>query len=292
MPSTAVRRLCLGVFAASASLALVAPAQAASAEIAYTCSLFALPAGVDIDDLDAEGQNLLKSAEKGEVKPDALAAEIPEFIEVEGLKATASFDSAIADGATTTAGSTVALEPLSARFTFDAAVTAELGKLGITQGEAGALLFAGIDETGAEREAEFYVESVSVPDSGAFTLESDDGFAEPFKVNAPGEFTYVAGDFSFFIATGDELTGSFAALECVADDDQDLTIDQVTATAAPTTPTTPTTPPSEPPVRPDVVQTDAAQPSPSSLPLVAAGAGSVVVLGAASHLLRRRAVRD
>ncbi|MFW5472587.1 hypothetical protein ACOCJ5_04690 [Knoellia sp. CPCC 206450] len=287
MPSSLLRRACLGAFAASTSLALVTPAQAASAEITYTCGLFALPAGLDVADLGAHGQKLLESAEKGEVAPDALAAEIPEIIEVEGLKVTASFDSAIADGATTTPGSTVELEPLSARFTFDAGVTAELGKLGITEGEAGALLFAGVDETGAEREAEFWFESVSVPGSGAFTLESDDGFAEPFKANAPGEFTYVAGDFSFFLATGDEENGTFAALECVADDDQDLTIDQVTARAEGTTP-----PPTPEPVRPDVVQTDAAQPaSPSMLPLLAAGAGSVVVLGAGSHLLRRRAAR-
>lgn len=287
MTSSTTRRLCFGALAATAALAISVPAHAASDEIAYTCTLYALPFGIEVDELDTEEQELLRSATEGEVAPEALAEEIPEFVEIEGLTATASFDSVIKDGATAAAGTRVELSPVAGAVTLGADVTDELVALGITEGEAGALLFAGIEETGVESDTEFYFDSVSVPKSGAFTLKDSDGFAESFRVNAPGTFTYTAGDLSVYISTGDEESGSFAALECVADDDQELAIDQVTVKAAATpTPTTPG------PVRPDVVQTDAAQPTaPSWLPLAAAGTGSILVLGASSALLRRRGAR-
>lgn len=285
MPSSVLRRLCLGAFSASASLALVAPAQAASSELTYTCTLFSLPAGLDVGDLGAEGQQLLESAEKGEVDPGALAAEIPELVEVEGLKVTASFDSAIKDGATATVGSTVQLAPVSTTIQFPAATVAALGDLDLDVAFGGSYLYAGIDETGAERDVETEFESLELVD-GTLTATGE-GDAEPFTLRQPGDHTFVAGDLEIILL--DESETSFVVLECSLDEGQDATIDVVTAKAAATT-----APPAPAPgpVRPDVVQTDAAQPaSPSTLPLLAAGAGSVVVLGAASHLLRRRAAR-
>ncbi|KGN40162.1 hypothetical protein [Knoellia aerolata] len=291
MPAPTLRRV--AVTAATAALTglgvvAVGPAHAASAELAYTCTLFSFEDGVEVDDLDADDRALLESAKEGDVPLAELEAEIPGLVEIPGLEATATFDSAIEDGATARAGSTVELEPVAASFTLSPEIGAELRALGITEGEAGAMLFAGIEETGLERDTEFYFDTVSIPESGPLTLSTEDGFAEDFRVNAPGTFTYVAGEVELFIAVEDEESILFAGLTCTPDEDQDLTIDQVVAAAAPTPTPTPTAPG---PVRPDVVQTDAAQPtSPAWLPVASLGLGSILVVGAASRL-RRRAPR-
>ncbi|WP_404382110.1 hypothetical protein LL946_15215 [Knoellia locipacati] len=264
-----------------------APVHAASAELDFTCTLFGFPELPEGTELGAEERRMLDAAREGEASLDALADEIPEVIEIPGLKLSASFDSAIADGATTTAPSTVQLEPVKGAIVLSAEAVAEIRKLGLTEGVAGALLLAGIEETGADSETDFFFDAVSLPESGSLTLSTDDGYAEPFRANAAGTFTYVAGDMELFIASEDEESVMFAGFSCVPDEGQDLTIDQIVATGAPTTTPTPT--PSAPgPVRPDVVQTDAAQPtSPTWLPLTAAGIGSVLLFGAASQLVGR-----
>lgn len=294
MTSAALRRVCFSALAATAALTLAPAAQAASDDIAYTCTLFSLPVDIELEDLSPDERQMLKSVEEGDVDAGEAAEEIPEFVEIEGLKATAAFDSAIEDGATAAVGSRVELEPVEATLTIGDDVADELRTLGITEGIAGAGLLARIEETDAFRETDFFFESLSVPASGGFTLTSDEGYAESFRVNAAGTFTYEAGDLGVFFGTDDEESGAFAALECAPDDDQDLSIDQVVAPGAATptpTPTpTPTTTPSAP-VRPDVVQTDAAQPtSPSWLPLAAAGAGSFILVGGLT-LTRRSAAR-
>ncbi|WP_353952674.1 DUF6801 domain-containing protein [Knoellia sp. S7-12] len=289
MTSAALRRVCFTALAATAALTLAPSAQAASDDIAYTCTLFSLPTDIDLEDLSSDEREMLKSVEEGEVDAAEAAEDIPEFVEIEGLNATASFDSAIEDGATAAVGSRVELEPVAATLTFGDDVASELRTLGITDGIAGAGMLAGIEETEADRETEFFFEKLSVPASGGFTLTTEDGVADSIRINGAGTYTYVAGDLGVFFATGDDETGTFAALECVADDDQDLTIDQVTAKAAPPT-GTPTPTPSGP-VRPDVVQTDVAQPtSPSWLPFAAAGAGSFILVGGLT-LTRRNAAR-
>lgn len=284
MTSAALRRVCFSALAATAALTLTPSAQAASDDLAYTCTLFSLPTDIELEDLNSAERQLLKSVEEGDVDPGEAAEEIPEFVEIEGLKATASFDSAVEDGATVAVGSRVELEPVAGTFSFGDDVATELRKLGITDGFAGATLLAGIEETETDRETDFFFETLSVPASGGFTLTSEDGMAESFRVNAAGTFTYVAGDFGVFFGTGDEDDGAFAALDCVADEDQDLTIDQVVAKAASTPTPTPSTPG---PVRPDVVQTDAAQPtSPSFIPAAALGFGVIAMAGA--YALQRR----
>ncbi|WP_156971536.1 hypothetical protein, partial [Knoellia sinensis] len=245
MPAMILRRAGAAAVLSGLAFAATAPAHAASGELTYTCTLFGFPQGFDVESLDATERKLLDSAKGGEFSTQGLAEEIPGLVEVHGLKASAAFDSAIEDGATAAPGATVELEPVAGSFEFAPEVGAELRKLGITEGFAGAMLFAGIEETGLERETEFFFDTVSVPESDALTLTAEDGVAQSFRVNAAGTFTYTAGDFEFFIATDDENPEdmTFAGLSCIPDDDQDLTIDQVDATAkpAPTTPA-PTTP--------------------------------------------------
>ena len=296
MTATPLRRATVTAAAATlAGLGLLTatPAHAVSDELSYTCSLFALPDGFPIEDLGTEERRLLDSAKEGELAPEELAAEIPEIIELDGLKATATFDSAIEDGARVVAGTSVELEPVSGTFTLSPEIGDALRELEIPDAVGGAFVFTSIEETGLERGVEFYFDSVTIPASGEVTLSSEDGFTEAFRAHAPGTYTYVAGDFDLFVGTEEGETAAFAGISCVLDEDQDPTIDQVVATAASTpTPTpTPTTPPAGP-VRPDVVQTDVAQPtSPTWLPLAATGVGSVLVLGAASRLTRRSARR-
>lgn len=286
MPASILRRATFA--AASATIAglgvlAASPASAVSAELDYTCTFYGFPEGLDEGELDPEERKLVDAAKEGEVPLDELAAELPEIIEIEGLAATAAFDSAIADGATTTPGSTVELEPVAGTVVLSAEIRAEVRKLGITEGFAGALLWAEIEETSAERETEFFFDEVSIPESGSLALSTEDGVAEAFRANAAGTFTYAAGDFELFIAPADEESAVFAGVGCTPNDDQDLRIDQIVAVGA-TTPA-PTTPE---PVRPGVVQTDAAQPiSPTWLPLAAAGVGSIVLAGAASRLAGR-----
>ena len=151
------------------------------------------------------------------------------------------FDSAMRT-APPPAPSTVQLEPVEGAIVLSAEAVAEIRKLGLNDGVAGALLLAGIEETGADSETDFFFDAVSLPESGSLTLSTDDGFAEPFRANAAGTFTYVAGDLELFIASEDEESVMFAGLSCIPDEGQDLTIDQIVAVGA----TTPTPTPSAP----------------------------------------------
>jgi len=286
--TTAVALAGLGVFA-------VAPAQAQSAELDYTCSLLTLDGDIDPDQLPEEARKALELAQEGDLSgiegldaieglQDALPLE-----EIGNLAVTAVFDSAIADDATTPVGSTVKLSPLKATVTLLPETVAALTGIDIESALAGAVLYAGIDETGKDREAFFEFDDIAL-DDGRLNL-SGTGDAQSFKVRETGTHTYVAGDLEIFLADSES---TFTMLECTLDEDQDATIDQITAQAAPTTTPPPaTTAPTPTPVRPSVVQTDAAQPtSPTWLPLAAVATGSILVLGAGSHLLRRRALRD
>ncbi len=293
MPVTTLRRA--SVTAAAATFAglgalAVAPAHAVSAELTYTCSAFTVSEEIDPEGLPEAAREAIERAQEGDLSglEDLQGLEGLEDLpieEIEDLVVTAVFDSAIANGATTTPGSTVALSPLTTTITLAPETVAALTDIDLATAEAGAVLYSGIEETGAEREAYFEFEDVSV--TGGRAELKGTGDAEAFKANAPGTFTYAGGDLDVFIG---DPQGPFTVLECTLDEGQDATIDVITAKAAPTTP--PTTPPTGP-VRPDVVQTDAAQPtSPTWLPLAATGVGSVLVLGAASRLTRRSAHRD
>jgi hypothetical protein len=286
MPVSSLRRV--SVTAAAATFvglgALAAtPAQAASAELSYTCTLFSLPPGIELPDLSEAERQGLRDAVEGDVEGlEALLEEV-DFVEVPGLKLTASFDSAI-DAPTAPVGTEIELSPVQTRITLPTATAAALGELNLPVAMGGSYLVAGFDESGAERDVLTEFEGFAAGD-GTFSATGE-GEAESYVLEEAGQHTYLAGD--LFVVLSDPQE-NFAYLECTLDEGQDSTIDVITARAATTTPPAP----APAPVRPEVVQTDAAQPtSPSWLPLAAAGAGSVLVLGAASHVRRRRVVRD
>lgn len=289
MPVTTLRRA--SVTAAAAAFAglgafAATPAHAVSAELTYTCSAFTIPEEIDPEALPEAARDAIEKAQEGDLSQledlqDMEGLEDLPIDEIEDLVVTAVFDSAIPNGATTTPGSSVDLSPLSTTITLPPETVAALTDIELATAEAGAVLYAGIEETGADREAYFEFEDVTL--TGGQAELNGTGDAEAFKANAPGTFTYAAGDLDVFIGDPD---GPFTVLECTLDEGQETAIDVITAKAAATTPPPPA------PVRPDVVQTDAAQAtSPTWLPLAATGVGSVLVLGAASRLTRRRADR-
>ncbi|MEO7268559.1 MAG: hypothetical protein ABIW49_05050 [Knoellia sp.] len=263
-----------------------APAHAESASLDYTCSAFLIPADLP-GDLSDGARKAIEKAKGGDTSAlkalEALEDE-PPFDEIPDLAVTAVFDSAIGDDAEVRVGSTVELAPLTTTITFPAAtVTAALADIDLPTAEAEAFLDARIEELGQSHEALFEFDEFGGGD-GSFTATGT-GEADSFKAAKAGAYTYSAGDLEAFVG---DPEGAFTYFQCTPDEDQDLTIDQVTAKAASTTPT----PTPSGPVRPDVVQTDAAQPtSPTWLPLAAAGAGSILILGAASQVARRRGTR-
>lgn len=308
------------------ALTLAGPASAASADLDYTCALFSIdiPGGIDPEDLEDElteeldkGQSLKEAARQvipqgpeGDTAPEGKAApsvpaaptdepaasDAPDAADApdddleegpwpditpiaEDLPLSARFDTAIADGATTPVGKNVSLEPATARFTVSPELATELSALSVGEGLGGAFLYGGVVESEQEIGIEFDIDDFTLGD-GDLTLEGTSAFADDdLAVDKAGTYTYAAGDVdAFFI---DEENLAVVGLECTLDEGQDATVDQVTAKAAPA--------PAPTPVRPDVVQTDAAQPtSPAWLPLTAAGLGSILVLGAASVTARRR----
>ncbi|EAQ00385.1 hypothetical protein JNB_09439 [Janibacter sp. HTCC2649] len=291
MPALTLRTLGAATAATAAlsglSFLATAPAHAESGSLDYTCTATLVPADLPAGELSDTARKAIEKARGGDTSAlkalEALADELP-FEEIPDLAVTAVFDSAIGDDAVVPVGSTVELSPLTTTITFPAAtVTAALADIDLPTAQALALLDAGIEEDGQSREAIFDFDKFGGGD-GSFTATGT-GEAESFKAAKAGAYTYAAGDLLAFVG---DPEGPFTSFECTPAEDQDLTIDQVTAQAATTTPT----PTPSGPVRPDVVQTDAAQPtSPTWLPLAAAGAGSILILGAASQVARRRGTR-
>ncbi len=268
------------------TLLAAAPASAESASLDYTCSAFIVPADVELGELSDVARRAIEKAKGGDasaLRSLKAVEEEPPFEEIPNLAVSAVFDSVIADDAVVPVGSTVKLSPLTTTISFPAAtVTAGLADIDLPVAQVAAFLYSRVDELNQEREALFEFKEFAF-DNGKFSATGT-GEADPFTAAKAGAYTYAAGDLEVYVG---DPEGPFAVFECTLDDDQDAAIDQVTAKAASTSTPTPSGP-----VRPDVVQTDAAQPtSPSWIPLAAAGVGSILVLGAASQVARRRGTR-
>lgn len=219
---------------------------------------------------------------------------------------TAQFDSAIEDGADVPAGD-VSVNPVSGKVTIAEAQVNLIKFLGAKTLAGKGTLDSGVAETEQAVPVDFAFPATDVPASGAMSIDVTGEAADPIDASEPGEYGFYAGDVELTLTTD---KGTNLALKCTLDaetSDDDALIDWFTAveddkptepteTPEPTgtpepTPSTTAPSPSTSPERPEVVQTDAAQPtSPAWLPMTAMGAGAVL-LGGGFVATRRSASR-
>ncbi|MFL6176323.1 MAG: hypothetical protein ACJ715_06695 [Ornithinibacter sp.] len=265
-----------GIIGGAALLAAgltLSPAQAASADLSYSCDFF-------YDTTEGTGP------------------------------ATASFDSGIGKGLVVPVGTKVSVDPFTGSVTFPDGFTDLLRQHELASIQGGGLTLTFIEETGEPYLVELAFGAQDVPAQGSMTVDLT-GQGEPIDVQEPGTHTLVAGDFILGLDTGpvappatstptatstststatsstdvptspapsgsaDPAAPVDVFMDCTLTDEGDPTIDTFEATAAPT-PTVTTTVTAEPaasPVRPVVVQTDfAGDDHSSAVPLVLGGA--------------------
>ncbi|KGN33992.1 hypothetical protein N802_09170 [Knoellia sinensis KCTC 19936] len=214
---------------------------------------------------------------------------------------TASFDSAIEDGATLPTGD-VDVNPLTGKVNIAEAQVGLIKFLGATSIAGTGVLDSGVAETGQPVPVDFSFPATTVPASGGMTIPVTGSAEDAIDASEEGAYGFFAGDADLELTTN---SGQKLALSCTLAEDtteEAALIDgfdaekpkpsptptPTTSTPAPTTPA-PTTSPS--PVRPEIVQTDAAQPtSPTWLPFAGLGAGAVL-LGGGLVVTRRSAAR-
>jgi len=246
-----------GVAVLGAALAITS-AQAASADLEYTCDY-----GFDVNEGTASAR--------------------------------ASFDSAIGDDVVVEVGEPVTLNPFTGSVTLPDEITELLRENSITsiQGNSevtSVLILVEPDGEGSTA-VPLDIGPTTVPLEGPLTLTFT-GDAPEVTPLTPGTHTLLAGDLTLLLTTSAQ--GPIVGLGCfLADNNPDISIDAFEATTGtPTTTPTPTvtaTPtasvtaaPTTGPVRPVVVQTDfAGDDRSSALPLVLGG-GLLVGAGAAA----------
>lgn len=305
MPSllASSRHLAAGVTALAAGLLGVAtvalPAAAESVELSYTCTYAPLdeanPMGLDTP-LDLRALRRAASAAKATQGVQPMAA----------LTLTATYDSALP--ATSPVGAALNPGSVTARFTLSDALTADMRQhVPIVNIAAAGMIGEITDETGmlgGMTLADLGPVSATIPASGPWTLTmagqapSDMPGIELIRAERSGTYTYSAGD--LFIAVGDEMsedpTTGIAAYECRLDDGQNAAIDTTLVQAAATPTSTTSTPvattvtiwDSTSPPRPSIVQTDAATPAPTALPVLGAVVGGLLVAGVGVAVTRHR----
>jgi hypothetical protein len=264
------------LFAAALTLS---PAQAASADLSYSCEFLT----IDSDITEPAGP------------------------------ATASFDSGIGKGLVVQVGAKVSLDPFTGSVTLPDAFTERLRQNELTSIAGGGLTLTLIAENGDPYVVELTFDDTTVPAAGPMTLQLT-GQGEQVVARTVGTNTLVANDFFLVVdpPVGPPSTSTPTptvpsgpptspgpsvpptspapsappapvdlALGCTLDDRGDPTIDTFQVTAAPTPTVTVTVQPTASPVRPVVVQTDFAGGDRSSaLPLVLGGALMVGGIGA------------
>ncbi|MBM6405563.1 hypothetical protein JQN72_15060 [Phycicoccus sp. CSK15P-2] len=190
--------------------------------------------------------------------------------------ATASWDSGIADGLVVEVGDSVSLDPYTGTVELPTGFVDALRDSGRTELGGGGLQLTVLEESDEPFIIELVFDSTPVPASGPMTLDLSGVDPEDIEATEAGTYTLVAND--FFLSDDDDTAGMY----CELVDNGDATIDSFTAQAAPgptvTVTPTPTVTVTASPVRPVLVQTDAAGAGPSLLP-AAAGAGLLVLAG-------------
>ena len=196
----AARAGLVGGAALLAAALTVTSAQAASADLTYSCDY-----GFD----DAQGTG----------------------------SATASFDSAIGDDVVVEVGEDVSLDPFTGSVTLPDEFTALLRQNELSSIAGGGITFTLIDETGDEYDVFFDFGPEDVPGEGPMTLALD-GEGDVVTPTEAGTHTLVAGDFVLFVDTGE--TGPDVGMFCELTDEGDIAIDSFEAVAAATPTTAPT----------------------------------------------------
>ena len=143
--------------------------------------------------------------------------------------ATASFDSAIGDDVVVEVGERVSLDPFTGSVTLPDEFTALLRQNELASIEGGGITFTLIDETGDEYDVflDFGPEEVPAEGPMTLTLDGEGGDVTPKEA---GTHTLVAGDFILFVDTGEN--GPDVGMGCKLTDEGDTTIDSFEAVAA------------------------------------------------------------
>ncbi|PRY59296.1 hypothetical protein BCF74_11033 [Knoellia remsis] len=194
------------------------------------------------------------------------------------LPITAVFDSAIADGATAPANSEVTLDPVTAKIFLTPQINDQIPDAVFPVAIGGLDLYGGVPET--DQEINAAIDFDSFGEDGGGVIVSGKGEAdEALEVGGPGTYSYEAGDLTLYAINEDDNLA--IGIDCALNDGQDATIDTVRVVGAAGS--------GSGPVRPVVVQTDAAQPTtPSALPYAAVAFGATLVIGGAAGMARRR----
>jgi hypothetical protein len=267
----ATRAGLVGGAALFAAALTISPAQAASADLSYSCDFLT----ANSDTTEPAGP------------------------------ATASFDSAIGKGLVVRVGAKVSLDPFTGSVTLPDAFTTRLRDNQVTSIRGGGITLTLLEESGDEYFVDLTFDDTAVPAQGPMTVQLT-GQGGKVVAKTVGTNTLVASDFLLVVdppvgvpssstptspapsgpptspgpsgpPTSPAPSGAAApldlALGCTLVDEGDPTIDSFQATAAPTPTVTVTAQPTASPVRPVVVQTDfAGDDRSSALPLVLGGA--------------------
>ncbi len=200
--------------------------------------------------------------------------------------ATASFDTAVPDGLVVDVGDQVTLNPFTGTVTFPEAFVTMLRDAGLTSLEGGGEAFLFVDGGEGELYAAFPWGPVAVPAEGPLTVELLEGDAESYRVQDAGAHRILMSGFAFWVETGEEEP--VAWMFCGSDDE--VVVDTFQARQATAVPVPTVTVTTAAPVRPVLVQTDAAQGDDRAAGAPVLGAGALVLLATAVGL--RRAQRS
>ena len=249
----ATRAGLVGGAALVAAALTLSPAQAASADLAYSCDF-------TYDTTDGTGP------------------------------ATASFDSGIGDGVVVPAGTEVSIDPFTGSVTFPDDFTAQLRQHDLASIDGGGITLTLIDETQEPYFVDLTFDPQDVPAEGPMTIDVT-GQGDPVIAEA-GTNTLVASDFLLVVDTGADGPDVSMLCTLTDEGDITIDTFEATAAPTPTVTTTVTATPTASPVRPVVVQTDfAAENRSSALPLVLGGALAAGGVGAVATGRARRSSR-
>jgi hypothetical protein len=205
-----------------------------------------------------------------------------EGTEGEGI-ATASFDTAIADGLVVDIGQRVMLEPFTGTIALPEGFVTMLRANGFTSMEGVGNPFLLIEQAEEELSAYFEFGPVDLPGEGGLTLEVS-GEADSYRVQDEGVHSILLPEFHLFLNTNEGQPD--ALISCFSEDD--IVVDAFTARQATVAPAPTVTVTTSVPVRPVLVQTDATQGDSAAIAPALGATGLLALAAAAIGLGRAR----